>query len=178
LVSEAGIWPREADFRSLSQPAISPPATSSTPILPSIKEKGAAAMALGTPGSARDAVVTAGLLPNLYKSDLRSGALLRLLEQRLSEACPNSTRYLCPIAPKAQPWAVASPRAPGRSYDRAPRCRRGDGNRRRLSNRPFFGQFSAYQRARAAGFRESPNAAGGTSGLTDPLLKQGIIHEN
>jgi hypothetical protein len=31
----------------------------------------------------------------------------------------------------------------------------------RPSNRPFFG------RARA----ESPNAAGGTSGLTDPLLK-------
>ena len=86
MVSEAGIWPREADFRSLSQPAISPPATSSTPILPSIKEKGAAAMALGTPGSARDAVVTAGLLPNLYKSDLGSEALLRLLEQRLSEA--------------------------------------------------------------------------------------------
>ena len=147
LVSEAGIWPREADFRSLSQPAISPPATSSTPILPSIKEKGAAAMALGTPGSARDAVVTAGLLPNLYKSDLGSEALLRLLEQRLSEA-PDVPTLLATCArslPRLSPWAVASPRAPGRSYDRAPRCRRGDGNRRRLSNRPFFGQFAVYQ---------------------------------
>jgi hypothetical protein len=71
-------------------------------------------MALGTPGSARDAVVTAGLLPNLYKSDLGSEALLRLLEQRLSEA-PDVPTLLATCArslPRLSPWAVASPRAP------------------------------------------------------------------
>jgi len=136
-------------------------------------------MALGTPGSARDAVVTAGLLPNLYKSDLGSGALLRLLEQRLSEGarCPNSTRYLCPIAPKAQPLGC---RQPARAWPKL-RSRSAMPSRRWKVEPSIFWSISAYQRARAAGslepyFAENDRMTGVAGAGGRPRLSTASTH--